>query len=475
MGAKNADVFGAFLRETGRLVGLQQPGGPDLPLPTEGQTNAIATAGATPAAHTFDGSGRLLTRTAGGVTVSIDWTDPIRPVLTNNKGAAPLRLVLDAQGRYLSREFVSAPAPSPAPAPAPGPAPAPADWRASLALYTYTQVPGSTLAGSPAGVGSLPGDNTSQAARLLAFSGITKRGGKIYLICTGGHQDSPDNGARVLDVDTASPGWSLLVPSSWNGSEQLTPYYASGKPASRHAYRTIHWVPQRSRFIMGGARYVWGAPGTSFPNVSGFNPDAVPPAFDPSNTWTDSLASLCAFDPVSGVGLGIRPNSGGQLAKWVAATDTWTQPAPAPAYVSTAAFDSLRNQWFCLDWGDGASGGSQVNAFKVDGPITGAVPITLTGPGLSAFVSAAATDATMVNDPNNDCFWFWEGRTRQLFKVTPNNTTTWPIDVQSLAGALPPVADANFSRAEFVALTGGKAGLFLLPGGHVPGYFVRTF
>lgn len=335
-------------------------------------------------------------------------------------------------------------------------------------LFAWSEIPGSTLAGSPAGLGSAPGDAGSPANALVAFSGITIRGDELHLVAVGGHMNSADNGVRRLRLGVNSPAWELRRASDWNGSEMLVAYYASGSPASRHTYRNVHWVPQLNRFMLLGSRYVYGNPGTSFLAVAGYDP--VANAYDPAGTYADCLGAISAFDPVSGIGIGCRPNVGGQIVKWVAATDTHTQPIAAPAYLSCFAYDSDRLEWFGLAWGDGEAGGSVINSYKVDRDVTTATAITLAGAGVAAFAAATPTDCTMVYDSRVGRYFLWEGASRQLFKIVPNATATWTMTVQAISGTPPPVREYDFSRMEVTPW-----GLVFMPSGIGPLFHVRTF
>ena len=97
--------------------------------------------------------------------------------------------------------------------------------------------------------------------------------------------------------------------------------------------------------------------------------------------------------------------------------------------------------------------------------------ITLTGAGATAFASAAPSYGTMVYDPVVDCFWWWDGASRQLFKIAPDAGTSWACTVQSISGTQPVAAQYSFSRMEYVAELGG---LVFMPTGVHPMHFVRT-
>jgi hypothetical protein len=337
--------------------------------------------------------------------------------------------------------------------------------------FVWNEIPTSTLAGSAAGIGSTPGDATAQTTRLLAFSGISKRKAEVWTIATGGHNDNADNGARMLDISADSPAWTYPKASDWNGSENTVAYYASGSPASRHSHRSTFWVPQRSRFLLVGCRATWGGSAASFNDVASFNPATS--AYDPQGTRAAPICAINAFDPVTGIGLGSYTSSGGQIVRFNATADTHTITAGGSiGYMPTGAYDSKRGEFYYLGWGDGEAGGSGVVSRKVSSSGATVTNITLTGTGATAFAAAAPSYGTMVYDPVVDCYWWWDGVSRQLFKIVPTSSTSWACTVQTISGTPPVVAQYSFSRMEYIAELGG---LVFMPTGAHPLQFVRTF
>lgn len=343
-------------------------------------------------------------------------------------------------------------------------------WLSGASTFDWIQIPGSTLAGSAAGIGSTPGDATAPTTKLLAYSGISKRGTEVWTIATGGHNDSSDNGVRKLELAASSPAWELIKASDWNGTEANIAYYASGSPASRHAHRSTFWVPQRSRFLLINARAVAGGAANSFTDTASFNPST--PGWDAQGTRATPLCSINAFDPVTGIGLGSYSSSGGQIVRFDAAADSYTVTAGGSiGYMPTGAYDSNRGEFYYMGWGDGENAGASITSRKVSFDGATVTPITLTGAGATAFAAATPLYGTMVFDPVVDCYWWWDGFSRQLFKIVPNGTTTWTCTVQTITSTPPVVAQYSFSRMEYITELGG---LVFMPTGAHPMFFVKT-
>lgn len=328
-----------------------------------------------------------------------------------------------------------------------------AGWLSGAALFAAVAIPGSTLAGSPAGIGSTPGDINSAACALTAYSGISIKDTEILLIATGGHNDSSDNGVRGIDLAANSPTWVLRKASDWNGTESNVQYYASGSPASAHRHRSTHWVPQRGRMMLFVQRASAGGSAITFFNVEGFNLGTntwVAPA-----TYANALAAISCYDPTSGKGYG--SGGSGQFYVWTESTDTHAQTASGWDYMPTMAFDSTRGQVFCMVWGDGEAGGTGTKAYVVNAAGTTRTAITLTGAGATAFAAAAPNYGSMVYDPQVDCFWWWDGASKQLFKIVPDGTATWACTVQTLTGVTPANRGNSFSRMAYVPALKGLA------------------
>lgn len=340
-------------------------------------------------------------------------------------------------------------------------------WLSGSSTFDWIDIPGSTLAGSAAGIGSTPGDINSAACALTAYSGIAVNGSEILLVATGGHNDSSDNGVRGIDLAANSPAWVLRKASDWNGSESNIQYYASGSPASAHRHRSTHWVPQRNRMMLFAQRASAGGSANTYFNTEGFNLGTN--AWVTPGTYANALSGMGCYDPASGKAYG--SGGSGQFYVWTEASDTHALTATGWDYMPTMAFDTARGQVFCMVWGDGEAGGTGTKAYVVNASGTTRTAITLTGAGATAFATATPDYGTMVYDPQVDCLWWWDGASRQLFKIVPDGSTTWACTVQTITGTLPVVRGNAFSRMEYAS---ALKGLVFMQSGAYPLKFVRT-
>jgi hypothetical protein len=351
--------------------------------------------------------------------------------------------------------------------------PPPADsptWLDGEPTFKWVNIPNSTLAGSPAGIGQSPGDDTALVCRLTSFSGIAVRDDRIVLAATGGHNDSSDNGFRSIGLRTANPAWVLHKASDWNGTESEVQFYASGSPASAHMHRNVHWVPQRNRMMRMGQRASWGGSAPTFLNATGFNMDTN--AWDAAGTHANVVATISVYNPVTRKGYGCTGSE--DIYVWDEATDTHALTMDLGTYIPTWAYDTARGNVFGLCWGDGEAGGSGIRARRLNAAGTSADTITLTGAGATAFSTAAPDYGTMVYGADLDCFWWWDGNSKQLFKIVPDGSTSWACTVQTITGTPPVNRSYAFSRMEYVPDMNGGAGLAFLASAAYPMQFVRT-
>ena len=287
---------------------------------------------------------------------------------------------------------------------------------------------------------TIPGTSGAGGAAATAFSGMALRDdtSEIYVAAAGGHNDSSDNRVVSLDLRQDAPTWVLRIAPSTSVQIDV-PYYADGKPSSRHTYHTAHWVAGRNRVMLSGSPATYGSP-SYFDDVVGFNVT--------TNTW--DAANTFANVPVSSYGAA-RDNNGNILSvlgwrKWSQATDTYSALMSPPGNETTQvrfpwAYDSSRDQWFGLAWADGqgfTSWGSTLRAVKISN--TGLTQVSVTFNSSAALTQLAADQpvyAGMVYDVGNDRFLFYAsgaGRQSTIYVVTPNAGTTWDVSILSLGG-----------------------------------------
>lgn len=175
------------------------------------------------------------------------------------------------------------PMPSMSPVPVSGVTP---NWLVEKSLNTWIEIPNTSGAGG---------------AAIDAWGQIVLRDdtNELFILASGGHGDSSDNRVVSIRLSDNAPQWVLRsAPTPSDQLVQNSPYYADGKPSSRHNYQYNHWVPAVHRLMMFGLYGTWPA-AWMYPTVDGFNPDTN--TWDPAGTWPNM---------VSGAGFGVYVEKG---------------------------------------------------------------------------------------------------------------------------------------------------------------------
>jgi hypothetical protein len=267
-----------------------------------------------------------------------------------------------------------------------------------------------------------------------------------------------------------------VLRSAASASVQLdVAYYSDGKPSSRHTYRHNWWVPELNRVMMMGARSVYGN-SYNYLAVDGFNPDTN--TWDAAGTWPDIFAAGHYGE--------VRDSAGNiwstGLTKFNPNTVVWSNPGISggtAGWRSPVSHDSARNQLFCLMWGDGFGGGTGVNASRVLLSGTTRADISFnSGSGLTQFIADAQHYGGMDYDPINDCFLWYSGvgsTAGRVYKITPNSTTTWDIEIFALgAGSVTVSATPGAGCNSKFWYMPAFSGFVLLPNSGAGLHFIRT-
>lgn len=340
--------------------------------------------------------------------------------------------------------------------------PAAPAWLSGVAVNQWVQISGTTGSG----------------AALNAWGTLVLIDGTATLVspANGGHTDSSDNRVASIDLTQNSPTWTQQIAPSSSVTANAD-YMPDGKPVSRHGYHHAHYISQRSRVMLFGARG-WYSNGGDGYKVDGHSVSGTW-AWDAAGTYSD-LASGRGFgvcrDPLTG---NVWTN-GGWL--WTQSSNTWSQPGTQQIAGSgirwPVAFDTARSQFFALQWADGQGlSGSGILA-RVINRTTGALTtITFSAGSASAvaqFTSDAPVYAGMDYDQTNDCFLFYEGLgvPGRVYRIRPNGTTTWDMDILTTTGTVPGAAVAAVNgRWKFIPQLGGFA---VLPSQTSNFWFLRT-
>jgi hypothetical protein len=312
----------------------------------------------------------------------------------------------------------------------------------------------------------------------------------------GGHHDSSDNGVYSIDLSKDAPAWETKLPSSTVVQEDAA-YYADGKPTSRHGYQHCHYISQRGRIMLFGARGNFGM-GGSPENSPTYGLDVSAGvdgvwAWDPAGTWADLGGQFAS----RGFGIARDPNTGNVISSgnwlWTQATNTWSQPPGVDIGVRVnSQFDTKRQRFFGFQIGDGQGyGGTTITAGIVD-RTTGARTAISWAADAETTASFAELQAktpgigntpayeTMAYDAANDVFWLYYGdavnvgEAQKFYRITPQDAANgWAMSRATFAGVqLPVTAFAGINgRVRYIPELHGFA---IMPSATAGIFFVRT-
>ena len=309
----------------------------------------------------------------------------------------------------------------------------------------------------------------------IPYSGMAWRedARQIMLACIGGHGDSSWNGVVSIDMGQDSPGWTIRnAPSLSVNRITDSAYYTDGLPSSRHTYQNNHWVPQKNRLMMMGARFVYGS-AVSFNKVDSFNPDSN--TWDVAGTNADCLSNLHAVDPATGNAFGVTDYDG---YLWTRSTDTHAQHHYGGASgVGSVTWDSTNNWWVSFGYGDNQGGGSGYGLFKYSADGTTRTTVALnSSAGLTDFIASAPAYGKLIHDELTGKYLFYDGysgRSQKVWAITPNGSTAWDITVLSVTGITPAAAPADGNCGRFI-YSKRLRGVLLIPNYSADICYLRT-
>ena len=333
-------------------------------------------------------------------------------------------------------------------------------------MHEWFAIAGTTHAGSEAAPTDII-DPTCASTRRLAYCGIAVKDAQVVLAATGGHQDYAGNEVTAIDLAADTPAWALLkAGSSFVDVVPDAPYYRDGLPASRHTYTAVHYSTTRQRLMLHGTRFSFGN-GRSYPPSNGF--DLVNKRWDPAGTWKNGVTALCgdAYDNCWSVGNYF------QLSRWSPDADTWTRMATHGGAIYPAmAHDWKRNLLFQLSWGNGEADGTGATAYKYTSSGRVQTPVTIRqSAAYTQWQADTPAYASMAYDPDGDRFLYWDGESRHLYQITPNNSSTWEMSIVLTTGTPPPRRSGSYGRMAYVA---SLRGCVVMPSGHEPLHFIKV-
>ena len=242
--------------------------------------------------------------------------------------------------------------------------------------------------------------------------------GDRLIVWGGGHSDYSGNELYAFSISNGS--WSILEPPTPNASVvESSPYYADGKPSSRHTYNTLQFLPKQNMFISCAAAALWGPTGY-------LGDGKYCDAYDlQSNRWLSKgsipsiptanavLSTVTAVHPTTG-NLWVLPSFNSPLQEYNPATKTWNQYSVGPfmEYYATGAIDPNNNIFVVV-------GNNQFYVWDLNNP--NAYPATPSTSGPTDVVSSQAPGFEY--DPVSKKFVAWIGGT-SVYTLDPN-TWTW--------------------------------------------------
>lgn len=337
-------------------------------------------------------------------------------------------------------------------------------WMAGAAVNEWIQISGTTAPSS-----------------LHDFCGVAWRDDSqvwAYSAAAGGHAgNTTDNSVYGIRLDVDAPSWSTLrsadSSSGWDTTGATSAHFPNGKPAPRHHYADVFYVPEIGRVMVGGR--FWGSGGNDFAVRDGFNVGGGD--WDAAATWEDrpsASVGLACRDPATGT---LYSTQGYKVS--TPATQAFSAFTLSGATVNRGgcAWDSTRGQIYHLSTGDWFSSGSSTVRSAVINVSTGVA--TAIGFNSSAAWTSFQADAAdfllnaLTYDSVGDCFYFYNGNTLTLsgqgarvYKIVPNGTTTWDMSIVSVTGVTP-ASDANGAQNKLAYIPRWKTLILVVAGASV--------
>jgi hypothetical protein len=271
----------------------------------------------------------------------------------------------------------------------------------------------------------------------------------IAAVASGGHSDGASNAAATVNLQADAPSWTLRKASTHNGSEANVLYYADGTPTSRHTYHHTHYIEGLNAVLLAGCRFGYGGGTPTGPGMDLFS------LTDDDYLAVDTFADI---DPWAGAGYGVVQDGAGDI--WTTAgyrfdvsAGTWSKPGSGALLRYPAAYDSIRDKLFALQFDDGEGfGGAGLQAVELD-PATGnSQAITFnSSAALTQFIADAPAYAGMAFNPLDGKFYFLHpGRMGTFYVVTPGVGTVWDMALWEPTGTAPTSSGVLCKRVLYV-------------------------
>jgi PKD domain/Repeat of unknown function (DUF5648) len=207
-------------------------------------------------------------------------------------------------------------------------------WRQGKAAGTFFEIPNTA---------AMAGATNAVAATTDVWNGLAAGPTTWYSALASGHGEWR-NALHKIDLAANAPRWSTRNAGSAFTAATAAEYYLDGLPTGRHTYWSNQYISAAhdrngvDRVMVFGAYAAYGLeptiPGTHIFDsltVDGFN--LATDKYDPAGTWSKlpsalagELRSISKHPVTEDIYVGYNY----ALAKWTAATDTWTTVATVP-------------------------------------------------------------------------------------------------------------------------------------------------
>lgn len=330
-------------------------------------------------------------------------------------------------------------------------------WVTSQSLWTWFDVPNSTL--SSAGVNQSPTPSysaTGPSSRIDTWCGATlKRSGSIYIIAaSGGHSDYSGNEVIALNLNSESPGWSVLKTASANATiYDQTEVYSDNRRAATHTYYATQFLQSQNRVVImpSPGMFNSGAPsapgGFQYPDGTGLvcsfslstnDWEAIDTVARPVNGGAGggiegdfTAQRVCANPSTDEIFLSRYGATNGRAWKYNPNTNSWaaTNSVYQIGY-GGAAVDFTRNRMLCIGNYDGDMA-PQVYNWDTLANLTGSFTIT----NGSQLISGGYPG--LIYDEANDTFLaFLNTSPITIRRVSWTGATSMTVDTPSISGTL---------------------------------------
>lgn len=330
-------------------------------------------------------------------------------------------------------------------------------WVSSQPLWTWFNVPNSTL--SSAGVTPSPSPGysiTGPSSRIDTWCGAAlKRSGSIYLIgAAGGHRDYAGNEVIALTLNTESPGWSMLRTSSADATMyDQTEVYSDNRRAATHTYYSTQFLQSLNKLVILPSLGIFqsGAPsapgGFQYPDgtalVCSFNLgtndwDAIDTIARPLNGGAgggiegDWTAQRVCVNPITDeIFLSRYGATNGRAWKYNPGTNSWSSVNSVYQIgYGGAAVDFTRSRMLCIGNYDGDMA-PQVYNWDTLANLTGSISITngsqLIGGGYPGLI---------YDEANGTFLAFLNTSPITIRRVTWTGANSMTVDTPSITGTL---------------------------------------